>query len=188
MNASCALRAGIGATLTVGALALGTVAAAAAVPVVTADSRATPATGAVGSCQDLGFDGIAYGVGIKGAMAPSGKVKTARGALGKDVYLDVVKATSGVITAAVVTDSVGYNFYRAGDTPSGLRFPAKNLAGPVEHRGDKLVPITGWYVCIAQNANSIDHTANGVDRKTPMEMCPLGSALTPEQLCTHPAP
>jgi hypothetical protein len=187
MNASTVLRAGLATTLTAGALVLGAVAAQAAAPVVTADNRATATNGAVGSCQDLGFDGTGYGVGVKGAMAPAGKVKTARGALGKDVYLDVAKATTGVITAAVVADSVGYNVYRASDTPSGVRFPVKDLAGPVARRGDTLAPITGWLVCVAKNADSIDHTANGVDRKTPMEMCPLGSALTPEQLCTHPA-
>jgi hypothetical protein len=189
MNASTTLRAAVGVALTASALMAGAVTAqAAAAPVGAVDTRATPSTGAPGDCKSLGFDGDAYGVGVMGVKDAAGKVSTARGKLNKDVYLDITKApASGVITAAAVVNSLGYNFFHAGETPDAMgSFPIKGLTGPVAKGTKKLEPITGWFVCIAANGDSIGHTQKGVDRKTPMEMCPLGSALTPEQLCTRP--
>ncbi len=171
IKSSGTVRIAIVAALASGGLLVSASGAIAAVPVVTADTRATSAPGKATGCSGAGLTGEAFGLGVKGVKDYTGQFSVTRGQLGKDTAVDITKGPAkGFITGVVVESAVGNNTYRAGATPNTLNmYPYNNLTAPTKEGAKKLQPLTGWFACVAADDKSIGDTPNGTDNAPPIE-------------------
>ncbi|MGQ0468181.1 MAG: hypothetical protein ACT4QG_23045 [Sporichthyaceae bacterium] len=188
IKSSGSVRVGIVAILSAGGLLVGAAGAIAAVP-TTADSRALPQEGKATDCKSERVKGEAFGLGIDGAKDPAGKIKSARGAVGKDAALDITEqASGGFITAVIVQNAAGYNVYRVGFTAntSLTKAPYKDLVGPTAEGQKKPGVITGWAACVAEKETDIGDTPDGAEDAPPVGN---STTITPREVCNaYPPP